>query len=198
MSDKSKVEREESLFKGKWLELQKVVFRNKKGDLKEWDCVSRLNCAGAAAVIAMTEDLSKIVLLRQFRPPAGKYIIEFPAGLIEPGETAESTVVRELKEETGLNGELKRMTPPSYSSPGLSGEAVNIAVMRVVPAKNGQPVKTAQEDNEDITVLLIPAEEICCFLSERQAAGDGIDAKVAAFALGASTFSAKIKKSPGF
>ena len=41
---------------------------------------------------------------KQYRPPIDKVIIEFPAGLIDAGETAEEAAVRELKEETGYVG----------------------------------------------------------------------------------------------
>lgn len=43
---------------------------------------------------------------RQFRPPAGRVVIEFPAGLVDPNETLEECALRELREETGYVGEL--------------------------------------------------------------------------------------------
>lgn len=46
----------------------------------------------------------EIVLQKQFRPPVGKVTIEIPAGLVDAGEDAAESAVRELKEETGYLG----------------------------------------------------------------------------------------------
>lgn len=46
----------------------------------------------------------EIILQKQFRPPLDKVTIEVPAGLVDAGETAEQSAVRELKEETGYVG----------------------------------------------------------------------------------------------
>lgn len=46
----------------------------------------------------------EIVLQKQFRPPVGKVTIEIPAGLVDAGEDAAQSAVRELKEETGYIG----------------------------------------------------------------------------------------------
>lgn len=51
-----------------------------------------------------------IVLQKQYRPPLGKRVIEFPAGLVDKGETPEETAVRELREETGYIGVVKEST----------------------------------------------------------------------------------------
>jgi ADP-ribose pyrophosphatase len=46
------------------------------------------------------------VLQKQWRPPANATVIEVPAGLMDPNESAETCALRELKEETGYVGEL--------------------------------------------------------------------------------------------
>ncbi|WP_083750315.1 NUDIX domain-containing protein [Rhodohalobacter halophilus] len=57
---------------------------------------------GASAVVPVFEDGS-IMLLKQFRYPPRKLFIEVPAGKIDPGETPESTALREMEEESGLS-----------------------------------------------------------------------------------------------
>lgn len=47
---------------------------------------------------------TRTIVIEQYRPPIGKTIIEFPAGLIEQGEGPEKTALRELAEETGYAG----------------------------------------------------------------------------------------------
>jgi ADP-ribose pyrophosphatase len=49
--------------------------------------------------------LSTLVVL-QYRPPVEAFCVEFPAGLIDQGETPEQAAVRELKEETGYEGKV--------------------------------------------------------------------------------------------
>jgi 8-oxo-dGTP pyrophosphatase MutT (NUDIX family) len=46
------------------------------------------------------------VLQKQWRAPADAVVIEIPAGLMDPGETAEACALRELREETGYVGEV--------------------------------------------------------------------------------------------
>lgn len=46
----------------------------------------------------------ELLLEKQFRPPADKIVVEFPAGLVDAGESPEEAAVRELLEETGYVG----------------------------------------------------------------------------------------------
>ena len=43
----------------------------------------------------------RLVVERQFRYPLGRVFIEFPAGKLDPGESALATAQRELREEAG-------------------------------------------------------------------------------------------------
>jgi ADP-ribose pyrophosphatase len=60
----------------------------------------------------------ELLLQKQFRPPLDKVCIEFPAGLVDKGETPEAAAIRELFEETGYVGEVipdRRGTRPVIS-----------------------------------------------------------------------------------
>ncbi len=60
---------------------------------------------GAVGIVPVTKD-GKLVMVKQFRYPAGRAVLEIPAGKIDKGETdPEKTAHRELKEETGYTAE---------------------------------------------------------------------------------------------
>ena len=55
---------------------------------------------GAVAVAAIT-DQGNMVMVKQYRKPTERVVLEVPAGKIDPGEEPLSAAKRELKEETG-------------------------------------------------------------------------------------------------
>ncbi|MGO1298061.1 MAG: NUDIX hydrolase [Vibrio sp.] len=69
---------------------------------------------GAAVIIPVTDD-NQIVVVNQFRPSLGKWMLEVPAGTMEPGEDPLTCAKRELEEETGYSAEqylsLGQLTP---------------------------------------------------------------------------------------
>lgn len=60
----------------------------------------RLSGGDSVVIMALTED-RKMVLIRQFRPAVGAWLLELPAGNIDAGETPEEAIRREFIEETG-------------------------------------------------------------------------------------------------
>src|SRR5215471_1174047 len=54
-----------------------------------------------SAVVMPVDEKKRILLVRQYRLPARRYLWELPAGRIDPGETALQSAKRELIEETG-------------------------------------------------------------------------------------------------
>ena len=182
MAEKAGVFGTETIASGKYLTLQKVTFTNGRKLHGVWECVNRTNAVGAAVIIPRLMPGGDLILIRQFRPPAGKYIIEFPAGLIEPGESPENTAIRELYEETGYQGTIEKVIPPSYNSPGMSGETVAMVIMNVDKNAYPEPPENHQEDSEDIETVIVKRADLPAFIEQAVARGDGIDARVAVFA----------------
>ncbi len=78
----------------------------------------------AIVMILHDESGERILLNREFRLAVGDWIYNFPAGLIEPGETPTESGRRELKEETGLDLlAISEILPLSYSAVGFSNES---------------------------------------------------------------------------
>jgi len=63
----------------------------------------------AVAIVPILKHPSKPVstmIIVQYRPPVEAFCVEFPAGLIDEGESPEQAAVRELSEETGYSGKV--------------------------------------------------------------------------------------------
>lgn len=166
--------RDELLYTGKWLNLRHKQLPNGK----HWEYAKRSNDRGACGIVATTDN-GEIILIRQFRYAIGKYVIEFPAGLIDEGESVASTALRELQEETGYLGEVLYEGPGIYSSPGLTDEYVAMVHVKVTGKTH-----TAHESEEIIEVLNWPLKALWEQLDEHTAAGDAVDAKLWSFAFG--------------
>jgi ADP-ribose pyrophosphatase len=177
------------LYQGKWLHFENIQYKDFKGNIRSWEFVKRSQDRGAVVIIARLYPSDRIVLIRQYRPPVKNYIFEFPAGLIDDGETPESTAIRELQEETGYIGSLKKITNPVYNTPGLTNETVAVAFMDVheESMENITPIQMS-EPTEDIEVFLVKSEELYSFLIERDKLGDSIDAKLMSFAFAMKYF----------
>jgi len=111
---------ERRLCRGKRVALVQRVYRI-GNDFVARDVV----CFGqSVAVLAIKNN--KVLLIKQFRPPIGRWIIEIPAGRVEPGEQPEQAAVRELREEVGYEpGRLTKISSV-YPSPGYSDEVIHI------------------------------------------------------------------------
>lgn len=72
----------------------------------------------SVACLALTKD-KQVILVKQFRPGPGKFILDLPGGGIEAGENPKQAMERELFEETGYRGTVKFLTtilPSAYAS----------------------------------------------------------------------------------
>jgi ADP-ribose pyrophosphatase len=149
-----------------WLNLFDVEYATKDGAAHHWLMCSRKDkpveqaaVPDAVVIVAMiaTPQGNRLVLTKEFRVPIDDGEYGFPAGLIDDGESIESTVRRELKEETGLDVEtIHHLSPPVYSSAGLSDESCSM----VLVIATGEPSTHLNEPHEQIEVLLYDIDDI--------------------------------------
>ncbi len=124
----------------------------------------------AVAIVAI-DSKNNVILVRQFRSPAGKVLLEIPAGCIEPGEQPSQSALRELEEETGYTaGKMKRICG-FYSGPGYSTEFLHIFLATELKLSSKRP----QED-EIIETVTVPLGQIPGLI----ASGQVCDAKTIA------------------
>lgn len=176
------IEKKELLSGGRFLEFKKIHWRDADGIRRCWEAVDRVgSCETAHAVFIVAKIVpdDELVLIRQFRPPAGKLMVEFPAGLIDQGEDAAGTAERELYEETGFEGKVLYCTGGGFSSPGMTGESIVLAAMEIDGSKyQGFIPQNHQEECENIEVFRVKIDRLGEFIREMEAAGCGIDSKI--------------------
>lgn len=115
---------------------------------------------GAVAIVPVLPD-GRIVLVRQYRYAAGKTLLEIPAGTLEPSESIEDCVRRELMEETGYEaGEVKRVLS-CFMAPGYSSEVIHFYVARGL-----REVGSAPEPDEDISVEVLEETKVLELIQE--------------------------------
>jgi ADP-ribose pyrophosphatase len=78
---------------------------------------------GAVALVALDEQ-GRWVLVRQYRHPAQRWLLEIPAGTLEVGETPETTAARELREETGYAAARIERLGGTWMAPGFCTEYI--------------------------------------------------------------------------
>ncbi|WP_035101893.1 NUDIX hydrolase [Aneurinibacillus terranovensis] len=126
-----------------------------------------VNHAGAVAVMALTDD-NRMVMVRQFRKPLERELIEIPAGKLEKGEEPEACAVRELMEETGYTADSMELRASFYTSPGFADEIVHLYRAKNLTAGQARP-----DDDEFVEVLHLTVNEALQFIEN----GDIRDAK---------------------
>ena len=108
---------------------------------------------GAALVLAELPD-GRLVLERVFRLAAGGWMVEAPAGTLEPGEDPAACAARELEEETGYRAKSIRPLGSWYPSPGLLDET-----MFLFHATGLEKGERALDEDEFVDTLLVTREE---------------------------------------
>jgi ADP-ribose pyrophosphatase len=116
--------------------------------------------AGSAVMFAVDEK-KRILLVRQYRLPAEKYLWELPAGRLDPGEKPLATAKRELKEETGYSAKTWKKLAFFYPSPGYVGESMTIFLATDLTEGDATPM-----DDEQIETRWFTAKEVAQMMDE--------------------------------
>lgn len=143
------------------------VSRRKENNLKM--LTKDIFAEGVVIYPILKNEPDKIVMIRQYRYPLDDYLYELPAGLIDEGETADISAIREMKEETGMDFEVYAGGDASYRRPffmgaGFTDESCNA----VFGYAKGSINRDAMEDTESIEVLIVDKVEAARILKEEK------------------------------
>ena len=124
----------------------------------------------AVAVLLFDPQNDKLVLIEQFRIGAkddatSAWLIELVAGMMEEGESALDVVVRECKEEAGVDIKNIRKIFSYYSSPGGCSEEIILYYAEVDSSAAGG-IHGLDVEHEDIKVIVMPYEEAMDYVQQ--------------------------------
>ena len=106
----------------RWTKLVLTTYKDPLGKERNWEHAERstrpknspIDGVGIVAILQKPTG-PELVLQKQFRPAIGKVVIEVPAGLVDEGEGAAESAVRELREETGYHGVASEISPVMFN-----------------------------------------------------------------------------------
>lgn len=113
-----------------------------------------------AVVIIPILDKDTVVMIKQYRKAVDKTILEFPAGLIDNGETPEQAAERELQEEIGYSSKKFNYLYDFFSSPGFTDEKVSMFL-----ATDLFESKLEADDDEFLNIELVKIDDLVDMLN---------------------------------
>jgi ADP-ribose pyrophosphatase len=119
---------------------------------------------GSIVVLAVDESVNPkdpdLILIRQYRHAAGQFLLELPAGRIEPDEAPLAAAKREMIEETGFRAKRWTHLTKYFASPGFLGESMQIYLARDIKQGTATP-----EEDEHIEIVRTPLSKALALIA---------------------------------
>lgn len=130
---------------------------------------------GSVVLIPVMDD-GRIMLVRQYRAPLGRWAWELPAGSLKKGEDVEKAAKRECQEELGLVAERLEKRGAFFPTPGYCDEEMNIFKATGLREPRDGDDDAQPDEDEDIETKTFSVDEIRSMI----ASGEIIDLKTVA------------------
>jgi len=142
--------------------LQHALFDGGQSEIFQREIFER---GSSACVLPWDPIRDEIILVEQFRVgalthPISPWLLEVVAGMIEVDESPKEVVIRESKEEAGLDIKRLKSIGSYLASPGGTTERVWLFIGEVDATKAGG-VHGLKEEHEDIRVHVFDRKEMC-------------------------------------
>lgn len=150
MSELKRIQRD-LMYKGHIVNVYEDTMELPDGRTAKWDFIEH---KGAAAIIPIDQD-GKIIMVRQYRNAPEQYVLEIPAGGLNPGEDMKTCAARELEEETGFRSEKVEHLIDIYTTVGFCNERIAIYC-----AYDLLPSKQKLDEDEYVAIEKYTLEEL--------------------------------------
>jgi ADP-ribose pyrophosphatase len=163
----------EVIHRGRYLEVRVETTERADGSRHRRDVVRH---PGAVAIVAL-DDADRLLLVRQWRQPAGRALLEIPAGTLDRDpaigaiEDPELASHRELEEETGYRAGSWEKLGTFWTAPGFASELMHLYLAMDLVAAG--PDRLAADADEALELVRLPLGDALA-AAER---GDLLDAK---------------------
>ena len=151
------------IYENPWIKLHedKVKTSSGKTMLYSW-----YESADVVVIVPFLEN-STLLMIKQYRYPLHKVLLEFPAGHIENGENPKDTAIRELAEETGYHSEEIEPVYTYHPSVSKTRQVVYIFKAKELTKEEGVG-KLRHESTEDIKVEKVKVKELAQMITEKK------------------------------
>jgi ADP-ribose pyrophosphatase len=143
----------EEVHKGRYLTMERVTARTPDGD----EIVRDVVVHPGAVVIAPLDSMGRLLLVTQYRLPAGGTLLELPAGTLDEHDgTVEDPLAaahRELEEETGYRAGSMERLGGFWSAPGFSTEYLTLYLARDL--READEDRLAPDLDEDLNLVVL-------------------------------------------
>jgi ADP-ribose diphosphatase len=147
------------IHRGRYLEFRVETIERADGSRATRDVVGH---PGAVAILALDED-GRLLMVRQWRVPAGAALLEIPAGTLEvhDGVTEDPDLCarRELEEETGHRAATWRKLAAFWTAPGFATELMHLYLATGIAGVGAADDRLAPDEDERLELSHVPIDE---------------------------------------